>query len=92
VGAKTVRALSLIAELTHGTPVSTRDPARFSFAHRGKDGHPFPVDRETYDTTIEWLRQAVERAKVGRSERIESLRRLAEWERESGQPAGRNAS
>jgi hypothetical protein len=47
--------------------VSTRDTARFRFALRGKDGHPFPVDRETFDTTLEWLRQAVERAKVGRS-------------------------
>jgi hypothetical protein len=92
VGAKTVRARSLIAELTHRPPVSTRDPARVGFAHRGTDGPQVPGDRETYDTTIEWLRQAVERAKVGRSERIESLRRLAEWERESGQPAGRNAS
>ena len=49
VGAKTLRALSLIAELVYQTPVSLRDPARYSFAHGGKDGHPYPVDRTTYD-------------------------------------------
>jgi hypothetical protein len=80
VGAKTLRALALIAELAHGTPASYRDPARFSFAHGGKDGHPYPVDRETYDRSVQWLRDAVHRARLGRSERLRALERLAKWE------------
>jgi uncharacterized protein len=56
-----------------------RDPARFSFAHGGKDGHPFPVDRATYDRTIAWLRDAIDRAKVGHSERLHALKRLQGW-------------
>ena len=79
VGAKAVRALALISELAYGTPASARDPARFSFAHGGKDGHPFPVDRETYDRSIDWLRSALDRARVGRSDRVDALRRLARW-------------
>src|SRR3982750_441628 len=59
VGAKTLRALALASEVIYGTPASTRDPARFSFAHGGKDGFPFPVDIETYDKTVEVLRAAV---------------------------------
>jgi hypothetical protein len=61
----------------YGTPASTRDPARFAFAHGGKDGTPYPVDRATYDGTIEVLRCALRRAKVDRSERIRALKRLA---------------
>lgn len=80
VGARTIRALALIAELTHGTPASYRDPARFSFAHGGKDGHPYPVDRDAYDRSIEWLREAVARARLGDSDRMQALRRLADWE------------
>lgn len=78
VGAKSLRALSLIAELLYGEKASTRDPARFSFAHGGKDGTPFPVDRKTYDQSVEWLRAALERAKMGRSDRVGALKRLAE--------------
>ena len=81
VGARSLRALALVAELVHGAPASVRDPARFSFAHGGKDGHPYPVDRATYDGTVEWLRDAVERAKLGHSERTAALRRLAAWGR-----------
>ena len=77
VGPKTLRALSLTSEVVHGTPASVRDPARFAFAHGGKDGTPFPVDRETYDRTIEILGLAVNRAKVDRSERVKAFRRLA---------------
>ena len=80
VGAKTVRALALVAELAHGQPASYRDPARFSFAHGGKDGFPYPVDRETYDRSIDWLRDAVGRARLGQSERLRALRSLARWE------------
>jgi hypothetical protein len=79
VGARTLRALALTAEIIYGTPVSTRDPARFSFAHGGKDGFPYPVDRDTYDKTIEVLRKAVTRAGVDRSERVAALKRLVKF-------------
>ena len=79
VGAKTLRALALASELVYGTPASTRDPARFSFAHGGKDGHPFPVDRTTYDRTVDVLHSALERAKVGHTEKVAALRRLASF-------------
>ena len=79
VGPKTLRALSLISELIYDVPVSLRDPARYSFAHGGKDGHPYPVDRKTYDGSIEILHQALERAKVGDKEKIAAFRRLRAW-------------
>jgi hypothetical protein len=79
VGAKTLRALALASEIIYGTPASTRDPARFSFAHGGKDGFPYPVDVETYDKTIETLRAAVNKANIDRSERVKALKRLVEY-------------
>jgi hypothetical protein len=72
-----LRALALVAELIYGARASARDPASFALAHGGKDGTPFPVDRATYDRTIEVLRSAVGRAKVDRSERMRALKRLA---------------
>jgi hypothetical protein len=77
VGPRTLRALALASELIYGTHASTRDPARFAFAHGGKDGIPFPVDRPTYDRTIEILSRAVGRARIDRSERVKALKRLA---------------
>ena len=79
VGAKTIRALSLISEIIYGVPVSFRDPARFSFAHGGKDGIPFPVDRKTYDKSIEILHNALERAKVDDKEKMAAIKRLSHW-------------
>jgi hypothetical protein len=79
VGAKTLRALSLISELVYNVPTSLRDPARYSFAHGGKDGHPYPVDRKTYDSSIEVLHQALEKAKVGDTEKIAAFKRLRAW-------------
>jgi hypothetical protein len=76
VGAATLRALSLISELLYGAPASTRDPARYSFAHGGKDGFPFPVDRATYDGSIDFLETALARARIGDSDRLGALRRL----------------
>jgi hypothetical protein len=76
VGAKTIRALSLISELVWGVAPSYQDPARFSFAHGGKDGIPYPVDRKTYDRTTEILARAVRQAKLGNREEVEALRRL----------------
>ena len=77
VGAKGLRALSLVAEVTYGEPASIRDPVSFSFAHGGKDGTPFPVDRGTYDATIESLRTAVSDARVGKPDKVRALKRLA---------------
>jgi hypothetical protein len=73
VGPKTIRALALIADLLYGAKASLRDPAAFSFAHGGKDGIPYPVDRATYDRSIEILREAVNRAKVADPERLRAL-------------------
>jgi uncharacterized protein len=81
VGPKTLRALALASELVHGTPATMRDPARFSFAHGGKDGTPFPVDRLTYDKTIEILNKAINRSAIDRSEKVSAFRRLANFER-----------
>jgi hypothetical protein len=88
VGPKTVRALALIAELVFDTPASRSDPALFSYAHGGKDGFPYPVDRSTYDRNIQILGSAVAQAKIGKSERMDALRRLAAVSCAAG-PAGR---
>lgn len=82
VGPATIRALALLAELIHGAPPSRADlrPRRWadmSYAHGGKDGFPFPVDRRTYDTSIEVLREAVSRADAGQRDKADALRRLA---------------
>jgi uncharacterized protein len=77
VGAKTLRALALTSELIYGTQASFRDPARFSFAHGGKDGTPYPVDRATYDRTIDVLGRAINRAKIDRAEKVRAFRRLS---------------
>jgi hypothetical protein len=90
VGARTIRSLSLIAELIYDAPASHRDPALpisppptdqrrwadYSYAHGGKDGHPFPVDRETYDQNIAVLADAVRKSRVGDTDKTEALRRL----------------
>ncbi|MGE5305572.1 MAG: DUF763 domain-containing protein [Alphaproteobacteria bacterium] len=76
VGAKTLRALALLAEITYGTPASWKDPAKFSFAHGGKDGHPYPVNRQIYEESIEFLRNTLERIKIEPSEKENSLKRL----------------
>lgn len=77
VGPATIRALALASELIYGAPPSRRDPARYSYAHGGKDGHPYPIDRETYDRTVEALKRAVTKARLGRRETMEALRRLS---------------
>jgi hypothetical protein len=91
VGAKTLRSLALVAELVYGTETSTRDPARYAFAHGGKDGTPFPVDRATYDKTISVLERALNAAHVDRSERVKAFRRLAKLG-ETPQPAAASRS
>ncbi|MHB1870918.1 MAG: DUF763 domain-containing protein [Steroidobacteraceae bacterium] len=76
VGARTVEALALVAEVVHGTPARFSDPARFSLALGGKDGHPFPVPLKVYDETLRVLTLAVSQARLGRTERLDTLRRL----------------
>jgi hypothetical protein len=76
VGARTVRALAIVAEVLHGAPYRFTDPARFSFAHGGKDRHPFPVPVRVFDETIRVLKLAVQKAKLGREEELAALQRL----------------
>ena len=86
VGPKTIRALSLISEIIYGVAPSYRDPARYSFAHGGKDGIPYPVDKKTYDLSIEILRKAVNRARLALSEKREAECRLVRILKESSVP------
>jgi hypothetical protein len=81
VGARTVRALAMVAEVVHGAPYRFTDPARFSFAHGGKDRHPFPVPLKVYDETIRVLKAAVSQARLGREDELGALRRLDEQAR-----------
>jgi hypothetical protein len=81
VGPKTIRALVLIADLVYGVKASHRDPAKFSFAHGGKDGVPYPVDRPTYDQSIAVLREAVNRARLADREKLDAIKRLARYEK-----------
>ena len=76
VGARTVRALAMVAEVVHGAPCRFSDPGRFSFAHGGKDRHPFPVPLKVLDETIKVWKSAVQKAKLGRDEELGALRRL----------------
>jgi hypothetical protein len=76
VGARTVRSLAMVAEVVHGAPYRFDDPARFSLAHGGKDRHPYPVPIKVYDETIRVLKSAVENAKLGRDEILDTLKRL----------------
>lgn len=81
VGPRTVQALAMVAEVVHGTPCRFSDPARFSFAHGGKDRHPFPVPLRVYDQTIRVLKSAVQKAKLGQQEELFALKRLDEQAR-----------
>ena len=81
VGARTVQALAMVAEIVHGAPYRFTDPARFSFAHGGKDRHPFPVPLPVYDETIRVLKAAVQVAKLGLDEELGALKRLDEQAR-----------
>jgi hypothetical protein len=78
VGPRTVQSLALVSEVIHGTPSRFKDPARFSFAHGGKDGHPFPVPTKTYDEVISNLQNALQRAKIGQADKSQALKKLHE--------------
>ena len=81
LGPRTLQSLALVAEVVHGTPSRFNDPARFSFAHGGKDGHPHPVPLKTYDESLHFLRSSLDAAKVGHSEKLEGFRRLERFVR-----------
>lgn len=76
LGPRTLQSLTLVSEVIHGTPSRFSDPARFSFAHGGKDGHPFPVPTKVYDETIEFMDRAVRGAKLGDSDKNEAIKNL----------------
>jgi len=76
LGPRTLQSLALVAEVVHGAPTRFQDPARFSFAHGGKDRHPFPVPLKTYDESLNFLRSSLDSAKVGDQEKLDGFRRL----------------
>jgi len=76
LGPRTLQSLALVAEVVHGAPSRFNDPARFAFAHGGKDGHPHPVPLKTYDESLNFLRQSLDAAKVGHTEKLDGFRRL----------------
>ena len=76
LGPRTLQSLALIAEVVHGTPTRFNDPARFSFAHGGKDRHPFPVPLKTYDESLDVLRRSLDAAEVDGGEKLDGFRRL----------------
>ncbi|MCJ8211121.1 DUF763 domain-containing protein [Mucilaginibacter sp. RS28] len=78
LGPRTLQSLALVSEVIHGTSARFKDPARFSFAHGGKDGHPFPVPVKTYDETLKVLHNAVAKAKIGLSDKKEAIKKLSE--------------
>ncbi|MBE8728293.1 DUF763 domain-containing protein [Flavobacterium hungaricum] len=81
MGPRALQSLALVSEVIYGTPTRFEDPARFSFAHGGKDGHPFPVPITIYDETITTLQKAIQRAKIGNSDKIEAIKKLSEISR-----------
>ena len=81
LGPRTLQSLALVAEVVHGAPSRFNDPARFAFAHGGKDGHPHPVPLKTYDESIEFLRSSLEAAKVGVTDKVDGFRRLEKFVR-----------
>src|SRR5258705_5317906 len=81
LGPRTLQSLALVAEVVHGAPSRFSDPARFSFAHGGKDGHPFPVPLKTYDESLHFLRTSLDAAKLGDGDKLEGFRRLEQFAR-----------
>ena len=77
VGPRTIQSLALVSEVIHGTPTRFTDPARFAFAHGGKDGHPFPVPLKVYDDTIRVLQSSVEKAKIGFTDKQKAIKNLS---------------
>jgi len=78
MGPRALQSLALVSEIIYGTPSRFEDPARFSFAHGGKDGHPFPVPTKIYDETISTLQLAIQKAKIGNSDKLQAIQKLSE--------------
>lgn len=78
MGPRAVQSLALVSEVIYGTPTRFEDPARFSFAHGGKDGHPFPVPVKVFDETISTLQTAINKAKIGNSDKMHAIKKLSE--------------
>lgn len=78
MGPRALQSLALVSEIIYGTESRFEDPARFSFAHGGKDGHPFPVPTKIYDETISTLQKAIQRAKIGNSDKLDAIQKLSE--------------
>lgn len=78
LGPRTLQSLALVSEVIHGAPCRFEDPARFSFAHGGKDGHPFPVPTKVYDQTIQVLQKGIEKAKIGNSDKMQAIKSLTQ--------------
>jgi hypothetical protein len=81
LGPRTLQSLALVAEVVHGASARFADPARFAFAHGGKDGHPFPVPLKVYDESLAFLRRALDAAKVGHTEKLDGFARLDRFTR-----------
>lgn len=77
LGPRTLQSLALVSEVIHGAPCRFEDPARFSFAHGGKDGHPFPVPTKVYDQTIQVLQKGIEKAKIGNTDKMQAIKSLS---------------
>jgi hypothetical protein len=92
MGPRALQSLALVSEIIYGTPTRFEDPARFSFAHGGKDGHPFPVPLKIYDETIDTLQRAINRAKIGHSDKIEAIKKLSEISRKAEESFAPNSN
>jgi len=83
MGPRTLQSMALLSEVIYGTPSRFKDPARFSFAHGGKDGHPFPVPLKVYDETLSVLSKAIEKAKIGQGDKLQAIQKLGELSRQA---------
>ncbi|MBF4492739.1 DUF763 domain-containing protein [Flavobacterium sp. MR2016-29] len=92
MGPRALQSLALVSEIIYGTPTRFEDPARFSFAHGGKDGHPFPVPVKIYDETIDTLQRAINRAKIGNNDKIQAIQKLSEISRKAEESFTPNAN
>lgn len=78
LGPKTIRSLTFVSEIIHGTPSRFKDPARFSMAHGGKDGHPYPVQTSVYDDSLKILKRSIEKAKIDQTDRLKAIKKIHE--------------
>ncbi|RZJ67361.1 MAG: DUF763 domain-containing protein [Flavobacterium sp.] len=92
MGPRTLQSLALVSEVIYGTPSRFDDPARFSFAHGGKDGHPFPVPTIVYDETISTLQTAVRKSRIGNGDKLQAIKKLSEMARDAEKDFTPNAN